>query len=244
MRKMLAEEMDYVHEAQNMREALALFTPEDGIVVPKVFGEYSASRVLTTEYVPGKSFGEFLASDPSQELRDEFGRKINLTFERMYYANASYSDPHSGNYVFMSDGRLGLLDFGCIQHFTAEELEYLEEGEAYLDGRITIEESLLHDGYLESDIANERYMAPLRRHTDWLTAPAFHEGPFDFGDPAYLQKGMDSLKEMTRKIYPAPPLYLYFFRSMFGLKVLSYRLKCRVDIKEMRRQERKPRVQR
>jgi hypothetical protein len=242
IRMMLAEEVDYLHEARNMREALALFTPEDGIVVPKVFGEYSTSRVLTTEYVPGQSLDEFLASSPPQELRDEFGRKINLAWERMYYANASYSDPHSGNYVFMSDGRLGLLDFGCIQHFTPEDFEFLERGEAYLDGEITFEESLLRSGYSRSDVENDLYMAAPRKHQAWLTAPAFHDGPFDFGDRAYLQQGIESLKEMTQKIHPAPPLYLYIFRSLFGVKILCFRLQCRVDMKAMRRQERKLRI--
>lgn len=242
IRTMLAEETDYVHEAQNMREALALFKPEDGIVVPKVFDQYSASRVLTMEYLPGKSLDGFLATHPSQQLRDEFGRKINLAWERMYYAHASYSDPHSGNYVFMNDGRLGLLDFGCIQHFTPEEIAVFERGEAYLDGRMTLEQSLLEGGYSESDLADEKYMAPLRRHMAWLTAPAFHDGPFDFGDPEYFQQGIDSLKEMTPKPYPAPPMYFYEFRSLFGLKVLGWRLKCRVDMRQLREQERKPRV--
>jgi aarF domain-containing kinase len=243
IRTMLVEETDYVHEAQNMREAFALFKPEDGIVVPKVFEEYSARRVLTMEYLHGKSLDVFLATHPSQQLRDEFGRKINLAWERMYYANASYSDPHSGNYVFMDDGRLGLLDFGCIQHFTPEEIAVVERGEAYLDGRMNLEQSLLEGGYSESDLADEKYMAPLRRHMAWLTAPAFHEGPFDFGDPAYFREGIDSLKEMTLKPYPAPPMYFYEFRSMFGIKMLGWRLSCRVDMRQLRDQERKPWLQ-
>jgi len=243
IRTMLAEETDYVHEAQNMREARALFPSKDGIVVPKVFDEYSSSRVLTMEYLPGKRLDEFLATHPSQELRDEFGTKINLAWERMYYANASYSDPHSGNYIFMRDGRLGLLDFGCIQHFTPDDLVVLARGEAYLDGRMTLEQSLLEGGYSESDLANEKYMAPLRRHQTWMTAPAFHDGPFDFGDPAYFQEGIESLKEMTQKPYPAPPMYFYVFRSIFGVKILCWRLKCRVDMRKLRDQERKARVQ-
>ncbi len=97
MREMLAQEMDYVHEARNMREASALFTAADGIVVPKVFDEYSTSRVLTSEYVPGPNLSQFLAASPSQEQRDEFGRKISLAWERMFYAHTSYSDPHPGS---------------------------------------------------------------------------------------------------------------------------------------------------
>ena len=240
MRDMLAEEVDYIHEAQNLREVRALFKSEDGVVAPQLFSDYSTARVLTTEFLAGRSFGQLLAGNPSQEERDEWGRKISLTVLRMYYANCGYGDPHSGNYVFMNDGRLGLLDFGCIQRFTPDEISIAELGEAYLDGRMTLEEVLVADTYSESEVTNETFMAPLRRHHAWLTAPAFVDRPFDFGDTAFFQQGIDSIKEMVEKIYPSPPMYLYLLRSIFGVRVLSWRLKARVNMAALRRQERKP----
>jgi len=49
---------------------------------------------------------------------------------------------------------------------------------------------LLDSGqYTMSDVANENYVAPLRRHLEWLTAPLLHEEPFDFGDPEFFKKG-------------------------------------------------------
>ncbi len=114
----------------------------------------------------------------------------------------------------MSDGRLGLLDFGCVQRFTPEEMYICELGEQNMDGRMTIEETLFKGGYYsKSDLANEKYIAPLRRHMDWLTAPLLQEGPFDFGDHDFFKQGIDSLKEMVERVYPAAPMYLYFFRS-------------------------------
>jgi tRNA A-37 threonylcarbamoyl transferase component Bud32 len=239
MRDMLAEEMDYVREARNTGEARALFTAEDGIVVPRVFEDYSTSRILTTEFLTGKSFGGYLADNPSQEERDAMGRKLNVAWFRMYHANASYADPHSGNYVMMSDGRLGLLDFGCVQHFTPEDMVFVQRNEAYLDGAMTFEDNLRADGYTESELTNEAFMAPLRRNQWWLTYPSLHEGPFDFSDPVFFKKGIDSLKEMVEKVPPAPPMYLYCFRSLFGMRVLCYRLGCRVDIRAIRQEEKK-----
>ena len=238
MREMLEQESDYIREARNTQEAHALFTPADGIVVPEVFAEYSSSRVLTTEYIPGPHLREYLATSPSQEQRDAFGTKLSLVWFRMNNANMSYSDPHSGNYVFMHDGRLGVLDFGCIQRLTPQELRTIEYGEAYLDKRMTFEEDLIACGYSKTDLANESYIGPLRRHFEWLTAPAFHEGPFDFGDTGFFKSGIESMKEMVAKQYPAPAMYLYIYRTFFGLRVLSWRLKCRVDVKALRHQER------
>jgi hypothetical protein len=238
IREMLHQEADYLREASNTQQARALFTPADGIVVPEVFPDYSSSRVLTTEYIPGPHIDEFLATNPSQELRDAFGTKLSLVWFRMYYANMSYSDPHPGNYIFMDDGRLGLLDFGCIQRLTPQELQIMGYGEAFLDKRMTLKELLMAPpGFSEADLANEDFMAPLRRHHEWLTAPAFHEGPFDFGDTEFFKSGIESLKEMVAKQYPSPAMYLYVFRTFFGLRVLSWRLKCRVDMRALRRSE-------
>jgi predicted unusual protein kinase regulating ubiquinone biosynthesis (AarF/ABC1/UbiB family) len=240
MREMLAQETDYVREAENTREARELFTPADGIVVPRVFAEYSSSRVLTTEFIPGRRLHEFLASNPSQELRDAFGTKLSLAWFRMRYAaNAGYSDPHSGNYIFMDDGRLGVLDFGCIQRLAPDELRIAEYADAYCDRRMTLEELLHACGDAAADIASADYMEPLRRHHAWLTEPVFHDGPFDFGDTGFFKAGIESLKEVVEKRYEAPAMYLYSFRAIFGLRVLSWRLKCRVDIGALWRQERK-----
>jgi aarF domain-containing kinase len=110
---MLKLEADYLQEAENLERALALFAPEDGIVVPRVYKKCCTQRVLTMEFLPGLHLREFLATNPIQAVRNAFGAKIYRTWA-MYNAGFNYADPQSGNYLFMDDGQLGLLDFGCI----------------------------------------------------------------------------------------------------------------------------------
>jgi predicted unusual protein kinase regulating ubiquinone biosynthesis (AarF/ABC1/UbiB family) len=241
VKEMLEEEMDYLREAQHTRDARSLFTSADGIVVPKVFEEYSSPRVLTLEFISGRSFSEFLASNPSQEQRDEFGRKINLAWERMFYARMSHSDPHSGNFIFMDDGRLGVLDFGCVQRFKPEDIEWIALGERFFDGELTPHETLREGGfYTEKELADEEFMAPMRRHYVSVGAPILTPGPFDFGDAVAFKELVGNLQQMVKRVYPAPAMYVYMYRSIFGLRVLSYRLKCRFDMGALRAQERKP----
>jgi predicted unusual protein kinase regulating ubiquinone biosynthesis (AarF/ABC1/UbiB family) len=234
---MLRQEVDYVREAENMRQARALFNSEDGILVPRVYDEYSTGKVLTSEFVPGPRLQEFLASNPNQSVRDEFGRKMLVAWYRLFYSGHSHSDPHSGNYVFMSDGRLGILDFGCVQHFTASEREMLDREEGFFDRKISVEELLRIVGIPESDIANETLMAASRRHNEWLAAPLWNEGPFDFGEAAFFKKGVESIQEAMSKRITAPPIYLYLLRSIFGWRALAYQLRCRVDQNAIRRSE-------
>src|ERR1035437_7067814 len=117
VRRILNQEVDYLQEAESQRLARELFRPEDGIFVPRVYPEYSGKRVLTTDYVQGLHLPDYLATNPTQASRNAFGTKIYIAWMRMYYAFMTYADPHPGNYLFLSDGRLGLIDFGCVQHY-------------------------------------------------------------------------------------------------------------------------------
>jgi len=51
----LERETDYEQEAAMQQRVRALFREDDGIVVPRVFPEHSTDRVLTMEYLAGKT---------------------------------------------------------------------------------------------------------------------------------------------------------------------------------------------
>src|SRR5262245_63490296 len=92
-----------------------LFREEDGIVVPRVYPEHSTARVLTMQRLEGLHLDQFLATNPSPQLRNEFGRKLLRAWYRMMYAGRLvYVDCHPGNFLFMPDGRLGVIDFGFM----------------------------------------------------------------------------------------------------------------------------------
>ena len=44
--------------------------------------------------------------------------------------HAFNGDPHPGNYLFRSGGRVTFLDFGLVKHFTAEEIWPFVQGPA------------------------------------------------------------------------------------------------------------------
>src|SRR5688572_17986789 len=115
LRTRLERETDYEREAATLQTVRALFREDEGIVIPRVFPERSTGRVLTMERLDGVHLDEFLASDPPQELRNEFARKMLRSWYRMLYAGRMiYADFNPGNFLFMEDGRLGLIDFGCM----------------------------------------------------------------------------------------------------------------------------------
>jgi aarF domain-containing kinase len=234
IRRMLNQEVDYVQEAESTRRARDLFRPEDGVVVPKVYSEYSTQRLLTTEYVPGLHLQQFLATRPSQAVRNGFGTKMFMASFRMCYADMNYVDPHSGNYLFLKDGRLGLIDFGCIQYFNEQERKLLRFGERIADGEpgAVRELTKLTFGLTDREIETTEYLSLAEESCRWALEPLRQKGPFDFGDESHLKRGLDFVARTIRSgCMRSHPVWVYHNRSVFGLKALLFRLGAQVNAK-------------
>ncbi len=233
IQRMLEMETDYEHEAANLETAGGAFSEDEGIVVPKVYREFSTRRVLTMEHISGVHLPEFMASEPSQEVRDTFGDKIVRSAARLWYGKqVLYADPHPGNYFFMPDGRLGLVDFGCCYQFTATDLEFVDAVErAAHTSREALREALV----IGTDMTPQQREEPermelLERVCDWLWEPLLHQGRFDFGDPDYFRRGVDLFGEVMRNRYfRVMPVNIWLDRNFLGLRALMYKLKARVE---------------
>src|SRR6185437_11874278 len=115
LRTRLERETDYEREAATLQKMRSLFRDDEGIVIPRVYPQHSTGRVLTMERLAGVHLDQLFASDPPQEVRNEFARKMVRAWYRMLFAGrVLYADFHPGNFLFMEDGRLGVIDFGSM----------------------------------------------------------------------------------------------------------------------------------
>lgn len=111
----LAEELDYLHEAHAL-QWFAQHLTLPGLVIPQPVMHRTTQRVLTMQHLPGQHLNEWLQTQPSQDQRDQYGQLLFDTFMHCSFVlHRLQADPHPGNYLFMPDGRLGLLDFGCTR---------------------------------------------------------------------------------------------------------------------------------
>jgi predicted unusual protein kinase regulating ubiquinone biosynthesis (AarF/ABC1/UbiB family) len=117
IRDRLYEELDYTLEAQNLEKFRNIFKNQfDFIVVPKIYPELSTKRLLTMEWIEGKFTLEYI-SHPNN-FRNELGKKLFLAwYLPLYRFNILHGDPHPGNYLILADGRICILDFGCVRQF-------------------------------------------------------------------------------------------------------------------------------
>jgi len=118
VRDRMMEETDYRLEGNNIEEFATRFEGSR-IVTPRWIPELTTERVLTMTQLDGLHLKEWLATGPTQEQRDQYGQLLwDAIHEQV--AGTSFrvhADAHPGNFLFREDGRLGLLDFGCIKTF-------------------------------------------------------------------------------------------------------------------------------
>ena len=235
VRQALEREVDYRAEARMTELARTQFTPEDGIVVPRVIDELSSERVLVTELLDGQHVDDFLASHPSQEARDAIGRRIYLAAFRLYYQRMNYADPHPGNYLMLDDGRLGLIDFGCVRTFDDDDVALLAETElAFTNGRDALRAMMVRFcGLTPEQARDEERMAIYEEWYRWTTEPLLHD-TFDFSDPTHLRLGISILSRTARGRYTeSHPLQVYIGRAILGVRAMMYRLGARVDVRAL-----------
>ena len=127
LRARMADELDYRLEARLQEEFANRYDTHPFINVPHVVPERCAQRVLTSEWVEGMRWQEFLDwADRAQ--KDQAGEVImRFTQGAIHLYGVFNGDPHPGNYRFHEDGSITFLDFGLVKHWSKGELERLTD---------------------------------------------------------------------------------------------------------------------
>lgn len=112
LRRRVAEELDYALEAEAQERYAIAFASDPDIYVPRVVAH--AGLVLVSEWVEGTPLSAVIGQG-SQPERD----RASLLLMRSLFSGPSragllHADPHPGNFRLLSDGRLGVLDFGAV----------------------------------------------------------------------------------------------------------------------------------
>ncbi|MGH7961793.1 MAG: ABC1 kinase family protein, partial [Candidatus Binatia bacterium] len=121
MEERLQEELDYVHEANNIALFQRLFVDDGKIIIPRVYPDFSSRRVLTMEFIEGYKLQDILAPGVDKELQDWVAVKyFQITWQQLFAFGAMHTDPHPGNYLVTYHPKLAMLDFGSVRLFPEE----------------------------------------------------------------------------------------------------------------------------
>ncbi|MEL6347795.1 MAG: AarF/UbiB family protein [Myxococcota bacterium] len=157
LRDRLSEELDYYQEAANLEHFHRSLADFPDIHVPSTHPQYCTERVLTMDRLLGRSLDDFLPM-ADRQAKQKAGDLLALAFHDMFYRQrALHADPHPGNYLFRTDGGLGILDFGCVKRFDVyfvanyarmAKTLVLGERDAFMDAAQQV--GILTDGPAES----------------------------------------------------------------------------------------------
>lgn len=112
LRERILEEVDYAAEAENQRTFARAYADDPEIAIGKVVA--SAPQLIVSEWVHGRGMASIISNGTTPE-RDLMGRLLTeLHFSAPARAGLLHADPHPGNYLMRTDGRLGVIDFGSI----------------------------------------------------------------------------------------------------------------------------------
>lgn len=105
-------ELDYRLEADNQRAFAKAYEDDPKFVVPRIVA--SAPKVLVAEWIDGIPMAQIIR-DGSVEDRDLMGTRLaELTYDAPRRLEMMHGDAHPGNFMLMSGGRMGVIDFGAV----------------------------------------------------------------------------------------------------------------------------------
>ena len=231
VRSHIEQEADYIQEADAIEEFARLLADQEDVKVPRVWRGLSTRRVLTMERLEGLHAADLLRTGPSQQERDRLAtRLLELFFLQTLRLGLFQADSHAGNFLFLPDGRIGLVDFGCTKRLDpAFVQEHRRVFSIPLADEPALAELYVQLGLLDpqSKRFGERLALLLRMQR--LDTGKYHEDrPFDFGDAAYLREVTACLRDHLRGGLTHPGFVLYV-RSKLGLYTLFHQLGARVN---------------
>lgn len=224
-------EVDYAQEADTIEEFRRLLRDRDDVRIPRVYRDFSTSRVLTMEFIEGKHLRDYLKGKPSQAERDAIGdRLLDLFFRQAFDFGLIHADPHPGNYLFLGDGRIGLLDFGCSKKFDRafvdehKKLFKIAIGDVEVLERHYKKFGMITDG----DPKREPKRAALLKMQRTDISKYHEDRLFDFGDAAHFREIISGLQDLAKLGLTTPGFVLYV-RAKIGLYNLFHQLGARVN---------------
>jgi predicted unusual protein kinase regulating ubiquinone biosynthesis (AarF/ABC1/UbiB family) len=220
LRERIGEELDYELEAQNQRQVQRAYRGHPFVVVPAVDTALSTRRVLVTEFVHGRRFGE-VKQLPEPE-RDRFGEILyRFYWSMVLHLGRASGDPHPGNYLLLADGKVAFLDFGLMRSIDRNYIERESElAQAVVRGDAAETHRLFGDlGYLPdpAEFDEQAVLEQLLVAGEWFFRPGFRRL-----SPGYITELIEAgssprspyFEQMRRQTVPPQALLL---RRMEGL---------------------------
>ena len=231
----MMEETDYRHEGEQISQFAERYGGEH-FAIPEHLPEYSTASVLTMTRISGEHIGDFLARDPEQEERNRYGQLLwDFFHAQINDSRTLHADAHPGNYMLCPDGRLGVLDFGCVKVCPDDFFrDYVSLLPLHLEGdREELWKLYIRLGLVDASSGDpdyEKSFFELCRKFGNLVISPYHARSFDFGDEEFSRTYKELVREATAQPQPrGTHHFIYVTRAHIGLYRMLMQLGAVID---------------
>ena len=231
IRDRLKEELDYLQEAVNLQQFHEALGHDPRVRIPRLHHALCTDRVLTMDRLPGKHLEAFLET-ATPEARQIAGNTLaDLYYTQLFDLAMLHADPHPGNYLFEDDGRVGLVDFGCVKRFDPYWIAHYARAAVSALGR---DQDGLVAACWELGAWNGTDAEDAELLWDFADTMCvgFRDGPKTLG-PDH-ERFMDDMRPVLKRFVARPSVtipkdVLFAHRSLGGLYTIHRRLGTRAD---------------
>ncbi|MBM4255183.1 MAG: AarF/ABC1/UbiB kinase family protein [Deltaproteobacteria bacterium] len=217
MEERLREELDYVNEANNLALFQRLFADDTEVIIPRVYPDFSARRVLTMAHVEGYKLQDMFSAGVDQSLKDWLSVKyFQITWRQIIEFGVLHTDPHPGNYLVTYHPKIAMLDFGSVRIFPEEIRKgYLALASAILDrDERTMEACFITLGYLNAGEDPK----PLVKIMHLIFEPVLEDRVYDPHEFDSVSKTVEITNiGIENRVFNAPGHRLFLVRALWGL---------------------------
>jgi predicted unusual protein kinase regulating ubiquinone biosynthesis (AarF/ABC1/UbiB family) len=236
----LLEEADYDLELKRSVEISQACSHFPDLFFAKYYPEYSCKRILTMDWLDGLHLPEFLKTNPRQEVRNRIGQALWDFYDyQIHTLRAVHADPHPGNFLLTQEGKVGVIDFGCIKEIPQEYYDnyFIVINPFLLKDEETLLQTFKNLGFIleEDSPEQQKFFTKIFKGMIELLGRPFHSDSFDFGNDDYFQEiyqYAESLArtEELRKANQARGSRhgLYINRTYFGLYSMLNQLRANI----------------
>ncbi|UCF35529.1 MAG: AarF/ABC1/UbiB kinase family protein [Acidobacteriota bacterium] len=122
----IRREMDFIAEGQAAERFRRNFEADSDYLIPRVFWDYTTTRILTSEIIRGVKITDKAALDArgfDRKIIAQNGARAILreVFEHRFF----HADPHPGNFFVLEGNVIATVDFGIVGRLDEETADQL-----------------------------------------------------------------------------------------------------------------------
>ena len=124
----IKNELNFKLEAMNLTRFEDIFKNDRRIKVPKLYKEYSTSKIIMMEFIDGIKVSNVKQLHKNNIDIKEIAKKgFELLCEQIFKHRFFHADPHPGNIFITLDSKVSFIDFGIMGSISKTEQKILLE---------------------------------------------------------------------------------------------------------------------